>query len=86
MFKEVGCYVMDGYNYNHIAVDSPDGLITSNHDESDPNCCKSDLLFDELSNISVEIKSPYPDALRVPVHYKIPRCYVMQILMHMKIT
>ena len=47
----------------HIAVDSPDGLITSNHNEIDPNCCNADLNFDEISNISVEIKSPYPDAL-----------------------
>ena len=40
----------------------------------------------DCNNASVEIKAPYPDPFKVTVHYKLPRYYVMQVLMHMKAT
>ena len=85
-FKGVGCYIKNGYYINHLLVDSPDGLITNEHNDQDSNCCNQDVYNGVMTNISVEIKSPYPDPCKLPVHYKLLRCYVMQVLMHMNCT
>ena len=84
--KEVGCYVLDGYQTKNLFIDSPDGLIEINHKEDDDECCNQQLNMGEWKNVSVEIKCPFPDPFKVTVHYQIPRHYVMQILMHMKAT
>ena len=62
------------------------GLITNEHNDQDSNCCNQDVYNGDMTNISVEIKSPYPDPFKVPVHYKLLRCYIMQVLMHMNCT
>ena len=31
-------------------------------------------------------KSPYPDAEKIPVHYKLPKYYILQVLIHMAVT
>ena len=36
--------------------------------------------------MSVELKSPYPQADKIPVHYKLPKWYILQILIHMFMT
>ena len=76
----------NGYYINHLLVDSPDGLITNEHNDQDSNCCNQDVYNGDMINISVEIKSPYPDPFKVPVHYKLLRCCLMQVLMHMNCT
>ena len=70
-FKRVGCYIKNGYYINHLLVDSPDGLITNKHNDQDSNCCNQDVYNGVMTNISVGIKSPYPDPCKLPVHYKL---------------
>ena len=83
MFKEVGCYTIDGDIVNSIMIDSPDGLIEIQHTDG---CCNEYLMTGVEQNMSIEIKSPYPDPMQMPLHYNIPRGYVIQILSHMKVT
>ena len=83
MFKEVGCYTIDGDIVNPLMVDSPDGLIEIQHTDG---CCNEDLMTGVEQNMSTEIKSPYLDPMQMPVYYNIPRGYVIQILSHMKVT
>ena len=54
-FKEVGCYIRNGYYINHLLVDSPDGLITNDHNNEDTNYCNQDVYNGDMENISVEI-------------------------------
>ena len=37
-------------------------------------------------DISVEVKNPYPDPEKLPVHYKLPKWYILQVLIHMAVT
>ena len=67
-------------------MDSPNGLIEINHQDVTHKCCNENLNMADWNNASVEIKAPYPDPFKVTVHYKLPRYYVMQVLMHMKDT
>ena len=83
---EVGCYTKDGDNIEDLLVDSPDGLIQIDHDNNNSKCCEEDIYRFNSDNISIELKSPYPDAEKLPVHYKIPKWYIMQVLIHMVVT
>ena len=83
---EVGGYTMDGDNVEDLLVDSPDGLIKIDHDASNASCCEGFVHIFNSDNISLELKSPYPDPEKLPVHYKIPKWYVLQILIHMVVT
>ena len=78
--------MIDGYYTKNLLADSPDGLIEYTHDDNNDNCCHDDLQFGEHEKITVEIKCPFPDQFKVIMHYKLPRYYVMQVLMHMKAT
>ena len=81
VLKEVGCYTLNGDNIGNMMVDSPDGLIEMHHTS---NCCNEDLDIGGFTdNISIEIKSPFPNPLQMGIHYKLPREYVMQVLFHM---
>ena len=42
--------------------------------------------MDLTGDISIEIKPPFPNPLQLPVHYKLTREYVMQVLCQMKST
>ena len=83
---EVGCYYIDGDNIDKLFVDSPDGLIQCNHNMNRANCCQPDVYGLNSGNKSVEIKSPYPDGNNMPVHYSIPRYYILQCIIHMIVT
>ena len=70
---EVGAYTKDGDNIQKLLVDSPDGLIKIDHNRSDSdNCCESRVCGFNDDDISVEVKNPYPDPEKLPVHYKFP--------------
>ena len=77
ILKEVGCYVLDGYYTKNLFIDSPDGLIEINHQNTTHECCNQNLDMGDWNNASVEIKAPYPDPFKVTVHYKLPRYYVL---------
>ena len=83
---EVGCYYIDGDNIDKLLVDSPDGLIRCNHNMNRANCCQPDVYGLNSGNKSIEIKSPYPDGNNMPVHYSIPRYYILQCIIHMIVT
>ena len=74
---EVGCYYIDGDNIDKLLVDSPDGLIRCNHNINRADCCQADVYGLNSGNESIEIKSPYPDGNNMPVHYSIPRYYIL---------
>ena len=50
------------------------------------NCCQPDVYGLNSGNKSIEIKSPYPDGNNMPVHYSIPRYYILQCIIHMIVT
>ena len=83
---EVGAYVKDGDVIPKLLVDSPDGFIKIDHNPTSRNCCEPDILNIRGDNIALELKSPYPQPEKVPVHYSVPRWYVLQILIHMFVT
>ena len=83
---EVGCYYIDGDNIDKLLVDSPDGLIQCNHNMNRANCCQPDVYGLNSGNKPIEIKSPYPDGNNMPVHYSIPRYYILQCIIHMIVT
>ena len=84
---EVGAYTMDGDNIDNLLVDSPDGLIKIDHMRSpNANCCELEIFSFNSDNITLELKSPFPDAEKIPVHYKVPKYYILQILIHMAAT
>ena len=83
---EVGAYTMDGDNIDNLLVDSPDGLIKIDHRPSDANCCDPEILCFNSDDITCEFKCPYRDAEKIPVHYKVPKYYILQILIHMAVT
>ena len=68
ILKEVGCYMIDGYYTKNLLADSPDGLIEYTHDDNNDNCCHDNLQFGECEKITVEIKCPFPDPLKVIMH------------------
>ena len=82
---EVGAYVKDGDNISTLMVDSPDGLIKLNHKVTGP-CCDRNIYAMNSEDMSVELKSPYPQPDKIPVHYSVPKWYVLQILTHMYMT
>ena len=82
--KEVGCYTLKGDNIGNIMVTLPDDLIEMHHTS---NCCNEDLDIGGFTdNISIEIKSPFPNPLQMGIEYKLPRGYVIQVLCHMVST
>ena len=83
---EVGCYYIDGENIDKLLVDSPDGLIRCNHNMNRANCCHPDVYALNSGNKSIEIKAPYPDGNNMPVHYSVPRYYILQCVIHMIVT
>ena len=83
---EVGGYTKDGDNVEDLLVDSTDGLIEIDHDGTNVNCCENFVHLFNTDNISLELKSPCPDADKLPVHYKLPKWYILQILIHMVVT
>ena len=83
---EVGAYVKDGDVIPKLLVDSPDGFIKIDHNPSSRNCCEPDIFHIRGDNIALELKSPYPQPEKIPVHYSVPRWYVLQILIHMHVT
>ena len=83
---EVGAYVKDGDVIPKLLVDSPDGFIKIDHNPTSRNCCEPDILNIHGDNIALELKSPYPQPEKIPVHYSVPRWYVLQILIHMFVT
>ena len=82
---EVGAYTHDGDNVTNLMVDSPDGLIKLDHKVTGP-CCNRHIYAVNSDDMSVELKSPYPQPDKIPVHYTVPRWYVLQILTHMFMT
>ena len=66
-------------------VDSPDGLIKPDHKVTG-HCCNRHIYAMNNDDMSVELKSPYPQPDKIPVHYTVPRWYVLQILTHMFMT
>ena len=82
---EVGAYTHDGDNVTNLMVDSPDGLIKLDHKVTGP-CCNRHIYAMNNDDMSVELKSPYPQPDKIPVHYTVPRWYVLQILTHMFMT
>ena len=76
--------MIDGYYTKSLLADSPDGLIEYTHDDNNDNCCHDNLQFGEHEKMKVEIKCPFSDQFKGTMHYKLPRYYVMQVLMHMK--
>ena len=84
---EVGAYTKDGDNIWKLLVNSPDGLIKIDHNRSDSdNCCEAEVYGFSDDDISVEVNNPYPDPKKLPVHYKLPRWYILQVLIHMVVT
>ena len=82
---EVGAYTHDRDNVTNLMVDSPDGLIKLDHKVTGP-CCNRHIYAMNNDDMSVELKSPYPQPDKIPVHYTVPRWYVLQILTHMFMT
>ena len=78
--------VKDGDVIPKLLVDSPDGFIKIDHNPTSRNCCEPDILNIRGDNIALELKSPYPQPEKIPVHYSVPRWYVLQILIHMFVT
>ena len=83
---EVGCYYIDGDHMEKLLVDSPDGLIRCNHNMNRADCCQPDVYGFNSANKSIEIKAPCPDGNNMPVHYSIPRYYILQCIIHMIVT
>ena len=83
---KVGAYTKDGDNVEDLLMDSPDGLIQIDHDASNANCCEDFIHLFNADNISLELKSSCPDADKLPVHYKLAKWYIPQILIHMVVT
>ena len=86
MLYEVGAYVKDGDVIPKLLVDSPDGFIKIDQNANSENCCEPDIFRTNSDNIDLELKSPYPQPEKIPVHYAIPKWYILQILSHMFIT
>ena len=61
-------------------------LIRIDHNSNSRNCCEPDIFRTNSDNIAVELKSPYPQPDKIPVHYSVPKWYILQILSHMFIT
>ena len=75
---EVGAFTKDGDSIKNLLVDSPDGLIKIDHNRQDAdNCCETEVYSFNDDNISVEVKNPYPDPENLPVHYKLPKWYIL---------
>ena len=70
---KVGAYMKDGDIIPKLLVDSPDGFIKINHNPTSRNCCEPDILNIHGDNIALELKSPYPQPEKIPVHYSVPR-------------
>ena len=83
---EVGAYVKGGDIIPKLLVDSPDGFIRIDHNSNSRNCCEPDIFRTNSDNIAVELKSPYPQPEKIPVHYSVPKWYILQILSHMFIV
>ena len=84
--EEVGAYTLDGDEIRNLLVNSPDGYIRILHKPNQPNCCHPDVFGFNNLDMTLEIKSPYPDPKSMPVHYSVPKYYILQILAHMKVT
>ena len=76
----------DGDNITKLLVDSPDSLIRYNHNINRADSCQPDVYGLNSGNKFIEIKSPYPDENNMPVHYSIPRYYILQCIIHMIVT
>ena len=84
---KVGAYTKDGNNINKLLVDSPDGLIKIDHNfRNEDNCCEHEFFGFNNDNISIEVKNPYPQPQKLPVHHKLPKWYILQVLIHMVVT
>ena len=84
---EVGACTKDGDNINKLLVDSPDGVIKIDHNfRNEDNCCEHEIFGFNNDNISIEVKNPYPQPQKLPVHYKLPKWYILQVLIHMVVT
>ena len=86
MLEEVGAYTLHGDEIRNLMVDSPDGYIRVDHKPNLPNCCHPDVWGFNNLDMTLEIKCPFPDPKNMPVHYSIPKYYIIQILTHMKVT
>ena len=64
----------------HLMEVSPDGFITVYSLETCYQPCAI-----QYKNLVVEIKCPYPQVNTLPVHYKIPYYYGLQLLAEMKV-
>ena len=84
--EEVGAYTLDGDEIRNLLVDSPDGYIRIDHKPNLPNCCHPDDFGFNNLDMTLEIKSPYPDPKSMPVHYSVPKYYILQMLANMKVT
>ena len=86
-FYEVGAFTKDGDQIKKFLVDSPDDLIKIDHNMRDPdNCCEMDVFGFNNDNVSIEVKNPCPQLHKLPVHYKLPKYYILQVLIHMVAT
>ena len=68
---EVGAYVKSGDIIPKLLVDSPDGFIRIDHNSNSRNCCEPDIFRTNSDNITLELKSPYPQPEKIPVHYSV---------------
>ena len=84
--EEVGAYTLDGDEIRNLLVNSPDGYIRIDHKPNLLNCCHPDVFGFNNLDMTLELKSPYPDPKSMPVHYSVPKYYILQILAHMKVT
>jgi hypothetical protein len=81
LLYEEGLSFMDSANIQRLMAVSPDGYIGVC---STPECCyQPSALFHKPC--VVEVKCPFPNELRLPVHYTIPAYYAVQIMAEMKV-
>ena len=84
---EVGSFAKHGDIIRNLLIDSPDGLVSMEHSASSTQCCHPDIFrYCSDKMISLELKSPYQDPLKLPVQYEVPRYYVIQCITHMALT
>ena len=75
---EQGAHFLHGKNRENMMEISPDGFIQV------PNKDYVNAFGDLLESTPIEIKCPFSEDNKVPVHYKIPVYYALQLMSEMK--
>ena len=71
---EEGAHFLHGKNRENMMEISPDGFIQV------PNEEYMNAFGDVMEIMPIEIKCPFPEDNKVPVHYKIPVYYALQLM------